>query len=128
VNTCVVRLSKAFNASGEPIPGPTEAKNYNMEVVSGRDKQLVDGRYQKQWYAYRVREFHQYMISKYGQPKVSVKGTGTIPSETKGKKGVIEFVVDNFSDATGHFDIWDGSECKYKCYFDRANSIHLWEF
>lgn len=46
-----------------------------------------------------------------------------------GKKGVIAFVVKGWDDATGHFDIWDGSSCKYKCdYFKQAERVDLWEF
>jgi len=114
-NTCTIRLSRAFNAAGDPIPGPTAARAYDMNVVSGDDKK---------WYAYRVREFHKYMRAKYGPPFV-VKGTGGIPPAILNKQGVIEFVV-AFSDATGHFDVWNGSQCKYEEFFARADSINLW--
>ncbi len=129
-NTCVVRTSRAFNANAaDLIPGPTEAAKYGMSVVSGSDKK---------WYAYRVSEFHKYMVSKYGNP-VSSKGDGTNnpPTAILGKKGVIEFEFkfgdpsDPQNNGTGHFDIWDGKACKENCYFERVDNtknIYLWAF
>ncbi|MGO9601008.1 MAG: type VI secretion system amidase effector protein Tae4 [Isosphaeraceae bacterium] len=114
-NTCTIRLSRAFNYSGEEIPDPAAAKVIGMNVVSGADKK---------WYAYRVSEFHKYMQSKYGMP-LTVQGNGTIPASILSKKGVIEFVV-AFSDATGHFDVWNGAKCKYEEFFARAKTINLW--
>lgn len=36
------------------------------------------------------------------------------------------FDVGGRSDATGHFDIWDGSQIRYHSYWDEAHSIYLW--
>jgi Type VI secretion system (T6SS), amidase effector protein 4 len=123
-NTCVLRVSRALNLSGDTIP----ANNSSLAVSSGADKN---------WYAYRVSEFHEYMLGKYGTP-ISSKGNGkdSPPAAMVGKKGIIEFKFkfgnpDDPANGTGHFDLWDGKACKNKCYFDRvdsANNISLWEF
>jgi Type VI secretion system (T6SS), amidase effector protein 4 len=114
-NTCVVRMSRAFNFSGHPVPGPTAARAYGLNVVSGADKR---------WYAYRVSEWHKYMVANFGQP-ISVRNPGGVPSEFRGKGGVIEFIV-AFNDATGHFDIWSGGGTRYREYFARAAVVNLW--
>lgn len=117
-NTCTIRASRAFNYAGTLVPGPTEAKKIGMNVVSGADKR---------WYAYRVKEFHAYMVKLYGQPHITSKGGSGIPAEMKGKKGVIEFVGALGGDSTGHFDIWDGKNCKYQEYFKDAKQVYLWK-
>jgi hypothetical protein len=114
-NTCTIGLSRAFNYSGDEIRGPAAAKTFGMNVVSGADKK---------WYAYRVSEFHKYMVLKYGLPMV-VPGNGAIPASILNRNGVIEFIV-TFSDATGHFDVWDGSKCKHEEFFSRATTVNLW--
>ena len=40
---------------------------------------------------------------------------------------LICFEVDGWSDATGHFDLWNGSECIHSEYFGKASKVHLWE-
>ena len=40
---------------------------------------------------------------------------------------MICFEVDGWSDATGHFDLWNGSECIHSDYFSKASKVHLWE-
>jgi hypothetical protein len=114
-NTCVIRMSRAFNYSGQPIPGPSTAKAYGMHVVSGQDKR---------WYAVRVQEFEKYLRGQYGSPLSFKMGTADL-AKLVGKQGIIEFVA-HFSDATGHFDLWDGNTCRYHEYFARSTQVNLW--
>jgi hypothetical protein len=40
-------------------------------------------------------------------------------------RGVLCFVV-HFSDATGHFTLWDGAQAVHGDYFDRAFRVSIW--
>lgn len=118
LNTCTIRMSRAFNYSGQPVPGPGVAKSYGMLVIRGDHK----------WYALRVAEFGKYMLAKYGKPTVSVANPTSIPDEMTTKRGVIQFVI-HFSDATGHFDLWDGETCRYETFFGTSypiQKVNLW--
>lgn len=54
-NSCVVRISRALNYSGQPIHQSVRAL-----TVSGADHK---------WYAFRVAEFETYMRHEYGPPR-----------------------------------------------------------
>jgi Type VI secretion system (T6SS), amidase effector protein 4/Putative peptidoglycan binding domain len=118
-NTCVVRVSRAFNLAGHPVP-----RNAQDEIltVSGRDGMQ---------YALRVREFRKYLTRRYGQPSLSHRydpPTGGIaPASFAGRRGVICFEVTGWSDATGHFDLWDGDDTRHASYFNKASEVLLWE-
>lgn len=118
-NTCVLRLSRSFNASGNPIP-----RNSTDEIVTVRGG---DGKN----YALRVREFAKYLRRKYGPPQLvhTYPGGagGEIPASFIGKQGVIMFDVDGWTDATGHLDLWNGTRCRHAAYFNRAREVSLWE-
>jgi hypothetical protein len=104
-NTCVIRVSRAFNGAGANIPGNIPG----LSTVRGGDGKR---------YAYRVAEFHRFLVSHVRAPNVE--------GDVSGKQGVIEFVVKGWSDATGHFDLWDGNHCLYSEYFDKASAVYLW--
>jgi hypothetical protein len=108
VNTCTIRMSYTFNHAGLLIPRGFAGLN----VVSGGDGLN---------YAYRVAEFRQWMVAAVGKP--AVKGAR---SAVEGKKGVIMFDVRGWSDATGHFDLWNGGKCAHEEYFDKASQVWLW--
>jgi len=108
-NTCTIRLSRALNYAGFDIPSDVSGLN---TLRGGDDKR----------YAYRVAEMRRYLLGVLGQPTI----TGTDPSLYQGHKGIIMFVV-KFSDATGHFDLWDGSMPAHEQYFDQAIQVALWE-
>jgi hypothetical protein len=118
-NTCVLRMSRAFNYSGNPIP-----KSSTDEIVTIRGGDGLN-------YALRVREFTRYLRRKYGPPTVEhsypAPGGGDIPASFKGRQGVIVFEVDGWTDATGHIDLWNGSRCRHNAYFNRAKDVMLWE-
>ena len=81
------------------------------------------------WYAPRVAEFDGYMRRTYGAPAVEVDGPSRGPTERSaftGKRGIIEFKVTGWTDATGHFDLWDGRRCIHQDYFDKASRVSLW--
>lgn len=109
-NTCVIRISYCFNKCGSPIPnghpGLTTAKGGNGKR-----------------YAFRVSEFKPYLERSYKYPEV----TGKDRAAFAGKRGVIMFDVDGWSDATGHFDLWNGSSCAGSDYFGKAHKVFLWE-
>jgi hypothetical protein len=110
-NTCAIRLSRAFNYAGAPIP-------YSKETISGSD-----GR----WYIFRVRVMDTYLRATYDDPDLTVKKQGApiTAAQFLHKTGIIHFDV-QFSDATGHFTLWDGSACSHGDYFDKARSVDLW--
>ncbi|MCH9680571.1 MAG: peptidoglycan-binding protein [Deltaproteobacteria bacterium] len=117
-NTCVLRLSRAFNYSGNRIP-----RSSSDEITTIRGG---DGLH----YALRVREFTRYMKRKYGRPDLEHTypdpGGGPIPSEFKGRQGVIIFDVRGWADATGHVDLWNGTKCRHNGYFHKASTVMLW--
>lgn len=104
-NTCVIRLSYAFNKAGAPIPRNVPG----LSTIRGGDNKR---------YAYRVAEFRRFLESRV-RP-------ADIRGDVSGEKGVILFEVSGWSDATGHFDLWDGKQCAHQGYFDRASDVLLW--
>ncbi len=109
-NTCVIRMSHAFNRAGAPIPngfpGLTTARGGNGKR-----------------YAFRVREFKAYLDTQYKPADI----TGASEGDFTGSPGIIMFDVEGWSDATGHFDMWDGGAIRYSAYFDKATKIYLWK-
>src|SRR4029077_11977449 len=57
-NTCAIRMSRAFNYSGAPLP----PKFADLNVVSGADGM---------WYAYRQRELRRWISLNFSEPSVS---------------------------------------------------------
>jgi|GEM_PF-3159930 len=118
-NTCAVRLSHAFNESGDPIP-----RKY-------RDAIDKDGRN----IILKVSEFDKFVKEKYKQfiwgiskqPKKKFP-ISDLPSEYE---GIIAY-HGKFSEAqaTGHFDLWTGSEFVGTGNEDDIEAgfdIYLWE-
>lgn len=108
-NTCTIRISYAFNYAGSPIP----RRHPLLSTVQGDDGH---------WYAFRVREFRRYLEQELKRADV----TGTSEREFQGHKGVIMFDVAGWSDATGHFDVWDGTQTRYAEYWRLAKAVLLW--
>lgn len=111
-NTCTIRLSRAFNYSGQPIP----RSHPGLSVVSGGDGM---------WYAFRVREMRRYLESRYGQATFQANGPEAF-LHAKGKQGIIMFDVVGWSNATGHFDLWNGRQARYEAYFSKAREVMIW--
>jgi len=116
-NTCVIRVSRSLNYSGFAIPVRTPG----FATLKGGDGKR---------YGLRVLEFKTYLRAQYGAPQVThaYEGDGgTAPEAIMGKQGILCFDVSGWSDATGHFDLWDGERCINHGYFERARKLHLWE-
>lgn len=115
-NTCAIRVSRCLNYAGQPLP----VKYPGMTTLKGGDGKR---------YGFRVRELKLYLRGVHGAPAVSHAVTdesGAVPAAFTGKQGIICFDVTGWSDATGHFDLWDGATCASHGYFERASKIHLW--
>ncbi len=116
-NTCVIRISRCFNAADHAVP----RSFVGLNTISGGDGKR---------YAFRVKEFRRYLNAIYGPPQLSHTyqggAGGPVPEAFKGAQGVICFVVDGWTDATGHVDLWHEGQCRHKGYFDRAQSVYLW--
>jgi hypothetical protein len=116
-NTCIVRLSGPLNSLGHPIPAWTE----QFRTRQGKDKR---------WYGLRVKDFWNYMLKTYGQPKITAKSPLS-RSQFKGPQGIIGFRVNSFKDATGHFTLWDGNDLLYggedHDYWAISSEAALWQ-
>ncbi len=106
-NTCTLRMCYGFNRGGVKIP------YIRNQTGSGSDGA---------WYIYRVRIFAEYMKDQYGNPDIE----GNSQSLFTGKKGIIQFHVSQWRDATGHFTFWDGSKALYGDYFSQSDKVSLW--
>jgi len=111
-NTCTIRLSRALNYCGDPTF--RVRRQHGMHAVSGADGKL---------YAYRVREMKVYLERKYGP--ANVRATSDFEDAVTYLSGIIMFNV-NWSDATGHFDLWDGFWIRNHAYFAEASEVLLW--
>lgn len=156
-NTCVVRMSRAFNYLGinnkvfslslpswkyttkqdflaqEKVKVHAIPSRYpytkKFETIAGADQKR---------YCFRVSEFFDYLNHKYKKPDIKVeKGVRdtwiahhdlrVFQNKIGGVSGIICFKT-QFSDATGHFTLWDGYKCLYQDYFldPRTSGIYLW--
>jgi len=101
-NTCVIRMCYALNHTGYHVHPA-----FGLHTISGKDGLQ---------YGYRVSEFKRYMEANFGPPEAF----------TSSQRGIICFDVSVWSDATGHFDLWDGAQCKHEGYFNVASAEHVW--
>ena len=112
MNTCTIRISHSLNWSTSPVK-----KIANIESVTG-----IKGQY-----ILKVSHMRKYLKMRYGKANISVKGNQKELKEAiKSKKGIICFIVSGWSDATGHFDLWNGSQVRNSEYFTKANQVKLW--
>ncbi len=115
-NTCVIRISRCLNYAGHPVPQGYKG----LETVGGADGLR---------YAYRVTELDAYLRASYGAPSISEDRdppSPIAPESFAGQKGLVCFHVKGWSDATGHFDLWDGARPRHAEYFAGASSVMLW--
>jgi Type VI secretion system (T6SS), amidase effector protein 4 len=122
-DTCTLRLSRALNYSDQPVPHGFAG----LRTVAGADKK---------WYAYAVLEMEQYLRTTYGHPQMSRGAAGALGVSTtsfSGKKGIVGFDLrayfrqENYrGQATGHLDLWNGTECRYENYFAAATTVYFW--
>ena len=90
-NSCAIRMSYALNQSGSKIPFTKGG------TVSGANGD---------WYFYRVADLQKYLNTLLGSPQQfsSQNWQAGIEDQT----GIVNF-QNNWSDATGHFDLYNGS-------------------
>jgi len=120
-NTCAIRLSRTLNYNHIPVPvGFT-----GMSTIKGGDGKR---------YAIRVREMEKWLRFILGKPDFEIvkkEGTPFDKSQLSGMKGIIGFNI-RFADATGHLDLWDGSQFSSeqkmsRDYWTAATKIWLWK-
>lgn len=119
-NTCAIRLSRALNYSGFPLP-----RFPGMNTKKGNDGKR---------YAYRIQEMKPWLNRALGKPDFLIKkkaGVAFDKKSLKSMKGIIGFDI-KFSDATGHLDMWDGTRFSNehkmsKDYWVHATRIWLWK-
>jgi hypothetical protein len=110
-DTCTLRMSRALNYSGYPIP----AHFPGLRTVKGKDKLH---------YAFAVQEIHAWLKKKFGPPDIYVKGKPVKRDNFLEKKGIILFDInfglnrDGVTRALGHVDLWDG-----KTFYDEIVGI-----
>ena len=120
-NTCALRLSRALNYAGLPLP----AQFQGMEVITGADKRH---------YAFRMQELKKWIAFRLGSPTVEVvKPVNSLIDRTAftAKQGIVAFDI-RFPDAAGHIDLWDGKTYTHEAedprdYFALATKVVLWE-
>jgi hypothetical protein len=110
-NSCAIRVSRAFNYSGHPIPQGFPG----MDTAKGGDGMR---------YAYRIVELTMWIEYTFGAPNV----TGKTSADFAGKKGLIifDFGGPDSDECYGHMDIWDGSGCINCCWFAESKVVKLW--
>lgn len=119
-NTCAIRLSRALNENGIPVPYFP-----GMSTVKGGDKKR---------YAFRVREMRKWLEVALGKPDFDLhKKAGTVfdKSTVATMQGIMGFDI-AFPDATGHLDLWDGATITSEAhmsrnYYDSATRISIWK-
>jgi hypothetical protein len=112
-NTCVVRISKAFNYAGGTYEIP---RQHGLLTVKGADKKN---------YALRVAEFITFLRDKYGAADITKSGADIAKDSFLNITGIIAWHISGWSDATGHFTLWDGTQGLYEGshrYFDFPTS------
>jgi len=108
-NSCALRLSRALNRSGSDI-------NPNL-LPNAKYWTGADGKF----YMMRVADMQKYLTLVYGEPDI-VKTSGKTditPSDFGGNKGIIDFNVSGWQDATGHLTLFNGNTCEHDCYFQQ---------
>lgn len=131
-NTCTIRLSRALNYSGVTVP-------WNFPVLASNGKQAaavtVLGADKKR-HMIRVREMWQWVKKIFGKSVSARYETGELPgppAAIMGKQGILYVKVDVWSDATGHFGVWNGSNWlstgshDQMGYFKLSSGYEFWE-
>ena len=105
VNTCVIRVSAAMNGVGGAYAIP---KHFDgLKTFRGGDGLQ---------YAVSVREFTRFMHATYGKPDLAYSGAQCLPANFQAR-GVMVWHVEGWSDANGHFSLWDGQNSLHGDYF-----------
>ena len=122
-NTCTIRMSRAFNLAGFKVP-------FGHKFAAGGQPAMLntvkggDGLR----YAFRVAEFLKYMKEQFGKPQIRIlqERGSAMPDAFKGRQGIVVFNDCGWSDATGHFDLWNRDQIGHEGYWDKAKEVYLW--
>lgn len=120
-NACAIRVSKALNGSGVEHKIP----RYNAIGPEGKMSLQVSSGQNKFWYIFRVKILTKYLSEKYFSPEELTPEEHL--EKIKGRKGIIIYQVNGWSDATGHADLWDGIKCVYEGYASVTHKVLFWE-
>ena len=126
VNTCTIRMSRAFNYAGAAWHIPL-GHRYADQKREPRVLNTVRGGDGLR-YAYRVAEFLKYLKERFGTPQVRVlkdRGAG-MPAQFAGKRGIVVFNDCGWNDATGHVDLWNKDTIAHQAYWEQAKEVYLW--
>ena len=126
VNTCTIRMSRAFNYTSPDwhIPFGHKYVDQSAEPKVLNTIKGADGLR----YAFRVAEFLKYLKEKFGKPQIRVfkaRGEG-MPQQFAGRRGIVVFNDCGWSDATGHVDLWNKDQIKHEAYWEQAKEVYLW--
>jgi hypothetical protein len=105
-NTCAVRMSRALNYGTMPISSKQVAA-LKLATLKGGDGML---------YLFRVRELNTYLRATLGVTPQTV--STNFGSAFAGLRGIVSFTIEGWSDASGHFALWDGTQFKEPAFDD----------
>jgi len=116
-NTCAVRTTIALNGVGQDA-----GRMANTRWTDGVQQYII-----------RVKTMDRYLRAVYGEPYI-VAGRGEKLSNglwleneaVRDKVGIIKYSECGWSDASGHFDVWDGRLTKGHGYPERCGKVELW--
>ncbi len=103
-DTCAIRVSRALNYAGDPIPPAGGGVDNPYVAGKVRTDKGGDGKF----YIYSTYDMRAYLNTRYGKAK-KFPPTAT-SADVKDLKGIIAF-------GFLHIDLWDGEKCSRKCYF-----------
>lgn len=98
------------------------ALNYAGLEIENSDDISVSSGSDKKWYIYRVKDLKKFIESNFSE-KETVKKI----KDLKDKKGIIIFEDCNWSDATGHADLFNGNNVEWKDYNEECNTKILYK-
>jgi len=111
VNSCSLRMCYALNRSGVPIP-------YAPGRVSDADHM---------WGIPRLTDLQPFLIQSFGQPQHYSPDSWR--GQLAGRTGIVMFQVNIWSDASGHAELWNGSELvngKEHDYTSVSSGVLFW--
>ncbi|MDQ3800279.1 MAG: type VI secretion system amidase effector protein Tae4 [Acidobacteriota bacterium] len=116
-DTCAIRVSRALNYGGDPIPF---ARNIDVPQTGGKVRYDMGG--DKMRYIYSTYDIRAYLNVRYGRAR-KFPGTAT-ESDVAGVIGIIAF-------GFYHIDLWDGGKCAGHAYFGVGDvtkeNVWVWE-
>jgi hypothetical protein len=123
LNTCAIRLSRAFNYGGSPL-----VRMADVHYEKGTDGKL---------YMIRADDFVKYCRKHFGKPDVTKQANNAadLQAAISGKPGVLFFRLTKETDSGkvvkrwlyGHADIWDGAVVWYNDVLYKTWEVTLWK-